>query len=84
LSCVKRPGSFTDLSGSAKSKGFSGLDMKASGPGCPVSMDYMLTESAMLNVYVDTAGTTYLAGDKVKVDVDVDPFVYVVGLGYTF
>lgn len=44
----------------------------------------MLTESATLNVYVDTAGTTYLAGDKVKVDVDVDPFVYVVGLGYTF
>ena len=47
-------------------------------------MDYMLTESTMLNVYIDTSGTTYLVGDKVKADVDVDPFVYVAGLGYAF
>jgi outer membrane protein len=52
-------------------------------------MDYMLTDKIMLNAQVryidiDTTGTTSLAGNKVKVDVDVDPWVYMVGLGYKF
>ncbi|MBS69872.1 OmpW/AlkL family protein [Stutzerimonas stutzeri] len=80
----------TELSSSAEDKGFSGLDMKDSwGLAAQVGMDYMLTDNIMLNAQVryidiDTTGTTYLAGDKVKVDVDVDPFVYMVGLGYKF
>lgn len=80
----------TELSSSAEDKGFSGLDMKDSwGLAAQVGMDYMLTDNVMLNAQVryidiDTTGTTYLAGDKVKVDVDVDPFVYMVGLGYKF
>jgi len=78
------------LSSEAESKGFSGLDMKDSwGLAGQVGMDYMLTDNIMLNAQVryidiDTTGTTHLAGDKVKVDVDVDPWVYMVGLGYKF
>ncbi|AHY44272.1 outer membrane protein W precursor [Pseudomonas sp. SCT] len=80
----------TKLSSEAEGKQFSGLDMKDSwGLAAQVGMDYMLTDNIMLNAQVryidiDTTGTTYLAGDKVKVDVDVDPFVYMVGLGYKF
>jgi len=80
----------TELSSSAESKGFSGLDVKDSwGLAAQVGMDYMLTDNIMLNAQVryidiDTTGTTHLAGDKVKVDIDVDPFVYMVGLGYKF
>ena len=78
------------LSSEAEGKGFSGLDMKDSwGLAFQIGADYMLTDSLMINAqirYIDieTTGTTYLAGDKVKVDVDVDPFVYMVGLGYKF
>lgn len=80
----------TELSSEAQDKGFSGLDMKDSwGLAAQVGMDYMLTDSIMLNAQVryidiDTTGTTHILGDKVKVDVDVDPFVYMVGLGYKF
>ena len=80
----------TELSSEAEGKGFSGLDMKDSwGLAGQIGMDYMLTDSLMLNAQVryidiDTTGTTHLNGDKVKVDVDVDPFVYMVGLGYKF
>ncbi len=78
------------LSSEAEKKGFSGLDMKDSwGLAAQVGMDYLLTDNIMVNAQVryidiDTTGTTYLAGDKVKVDVDVDPWVYMVGIGYKF
>ena len=80
----------TELSSEAEGKGFRGLDMKDSwGLAAQVGMDYMLTDNIMLNAqvrYIDieTTGTTYLGADKVQVDVDVDPFVYMVGLGYKF
>jgi outer membrane protein len=80
----------TKLSSEAENKGFSGLEMKDSwGLAAQVGMDYMLTDNIMLNAQVryidiDTTGTTHILGDKVKVDVDVDPFVYMVGLGYKF
>ena len=80
----------TKLSSDAEDKGFSGLDMKDSwGLAAQVGMDYMLTDNIMLNAqvrYIDieTTGTTNFGGSKVKVDVDVDPFVYMVGLGYKF
>tara|TARA_R110000868_G_scaffold284976_1_gene545397 strand:+ start:835 stop:1521 length:687 start_codon:yes stop_codon:yes gene_type:complete len=80
----------TELSSEAETKGFSGLDMKDSwGLAAQVGMDYMLTDNIMLNAqvrYIDieTTGTTSYGGQKVKVDVDVDPLVYMVGLGYKF
>lgn len=80
----------TELSSAAEDKGFSGLDMKDSwGLSAQVGMDYMLTDNIMLNAqvrYIDieTTGTTTFGGEKVKVDVDVDPLVYMVGLGYKF
>lgn len=80
----------TELSSEAENKGFSGLDMKDSwGLAAQVGMDYMLTDNIMLNAQVryidiDTTGTTSFGGAKVKVDVDVDPMVYMVGLGYKF
>jgi outer membrane protein len=80
----------TELSSSAEGKGFNGLDMKDSwGLAAQVGMDYMLTDNIMINAqlrYIDieTTGTTSYGGDKVKVDVDVDPWVYMVGLGYKF
>jgi outer membrane protein len=80
----------TKLSSEAEGKGFSGLDMKDSwGLAAQAGMDYMLTDNIMLNAqvrYIDieTTGTTNFGGSKVKVDVDVDPFVYMVGLGYKF
>jgi outer membrane protein len=66
------------------------LDIKDSwGLAAQVAMDYMLTENVMVNeqvryIDIDTTGTTSFGGAKVKVDVDVDPMVYMVGLGYKF
>lgn len=80
----------TKLSSDAQDKGFSGLDMQDSwGLSAQVGMDYMLTDNIMFNAQVryidiDTTGTTSFGGSKVKVDVDVDPMVYMVGLGYKF
>lgn len=78
------------LTSEAEAKGFSGLDMKDSwGLAAQLGMDYMLSDNIMLNAHVryidiDTTGTTSFGGEKVKVDVDVDPLVYMVGLGYKF
>jgi outer membrane protein len=58
-----------------------------------VGADYMLTDNIMINGqirYIDIDTTAYVdnnavaAGTRAKVDVDVDPFVYMVGLGYKF
>jgi len=79
------------LSSQAEGNGFNGLDLKDSwGLAAQVGMDYMLTDNIMLNAQVryidiDTEATSnHAALGKVKVDVDVDPFVYMVGLGYKF
>ncbi|MBS7664130.1 outer membrane beta-barrel protein [Pseudomonas lalucatii] len=78
------------LSGAAESKGFRGLDMEDSwGLAAQLGMDYMLGENLLINgqvryIDIDTTGTTAFAGQKVKVDVEVDPWVYMVGLGYRF
>lgn len=80
----------TELTSEAEGKGFSGLDIKDSwGLSAQVGMDYMLTDNIMVNAQVryidiDTTGTTSYGGAKVKVDLDVDPMVYMVGLGYKF
>src|SRR5690606_853974 len=74
------------LSSHAESNDFNGLDLKDSwGLAARVGMDYMLTDSLMLNAqvrYIDiyTEATSNPAAlGKVKVVVDVDPFVYMVG-----
>ena len=79
------------LSSQAEGNGFEGLDLKDSwGLSAQVGMDYMLTDNVMLNAQVryidiDTEATSnHALLGKTKVDVDVDPFVYMVGLGYKF
>ncbi len=80
----------TKLTSEAENAGFTGLDMKDSwGLAYQVGADYMLTDNIMLNAQVryidiDTTGTTHSGATKVDVNVDVDPFVYMVGLGYKF
>ena len=59
------------------------------GLAAQVGMDYMLSDNLMINgqvryIDIDTTGTTSFGGQKVKVDVEVDPWVYMVGLGYKF
>jgi outer membrane protein len=53
----------------------------------------MLTDNVMINAQVryidiDTTATVQnnavAQGTRAKVDVDVDPFIYMVGLGYKF
>ncbi|EPQ3731374.1 OmpW family outer membrane protein, partial [Pseudomonas aeruginosa] len=55
--------------------------------------DYMLNEHALFNMAVwymdiDTKasinGPSALGVNKTKVDVDVDPWVYMIGFGYKF
>ncbi len=78
------------LSSEAEAAGFNGLDLDDSwGLAAQIGADYMLTDNLLLNAQVryidiDTEGTTYAGPAKVKVDVDVDPFVYMIGLGYKF
>ena len=80
-----------DLSSRQKDNGFSNLELDDSwGLAYQLGMDYMLTDNLLLNAqvrYIDidtTATVDHNALGKVKVDVDVDPFVYMVGLGYKF
>ena len=55
--------------------------------------DYMLTDNIMINaqarsIDIDTRATVennaVAPGTRAKVNVDVDPWVYMVGLGYKF
>ena len=80
-----------DVSGSAEAKGFDGLTLENSwGLAAQIGADYMLSDNWMVNaqvryVDIDTTGKTNLEGvGRLKVDVDVDPWVYMVGLGYKF
>lgn len=61
------------------------------GMGGQVGADYMLTDRLMLNAqmrYIDIETDAYVSntmlGVRSKVNVEVDPFVYMVGLGYKF
>lgn len=80
-----------DLTSQRNAQGFTNLELDDSfGLAAQVGADYMLTDKVMLNAQVryidiDTEASTDLIGaGKVKVDVDVDPMVYMVGLGYKF
>jgi outer membrane protein len=79
------------LTSRQEANGFSNLDLDSSvGLAFQVGADYMLTDNILLNAavwYLDidtTATADHSALGKVEVDVDVDPFVYMVGLGYKF
>jgi outer membrane protein len=83
-----------DLSSTRKSEGFSNLNLKNSwGWAGQLGMDYMLTDRMMVNasvwyVDIDTEATmdgpSALSVGRTKVSVDVDPWVYMVGIGYKF
>lgn len=79
------------LSSDAKSKGFHGLDLDDSwGVAAQVGVDWRLTDNLFVNTQVryvdlDTTAESNLDGvGKVKVDVDVKPWVYMLALGYKF
>ena len=79
------------VDGSAEAKGFSNLDLDNSwGWAGQVGMDYFITDNITLNAQVryidiDTEANVELDGvGKLKVDVDIDPWVYMVGIGYKF
>ncbi|MGH8440783.1 MAG: OmpW/AlkL family protein [Pseudomonas sp.] len=83
-----------DLDSNRKAQGFSNLKVKDSfGLAGQLGMDYMINEHFLVNaavwyVDIDTKATmdgpTALGVGKTKVDVDVDPWVYMVGVGYKF
>lgn len=79
------------LTSTQKTNGFSSLSLKDSwGLAGQVGMDYMLTDRLMFNmaawyIDIDTKATLrHNALGKTKVDVDIDPWVFMVGLGYKF
>lgn len=83
-----------NLSSNRKAQGFSNLKLKDSvGLAGQLGMDYMLTDNFLVNAavwYVDIDTEASIDGPsgfnvgKTKVDVDVDPWVYMVGVGYKF
>lgn len=79
------------VSSSAKERGFTSLNIKDSwGLAAQVGADYMLTDNIMINGqvrYIDIDTTAYASHNtlgRAKVNVDVKPWVYMVGLGYKF
>lgn len=70
--------------------GFNDLSLDDSwGLALEAGVDYMLTDRVLLNAAVwyadiDTEASFDVAGTPGKVDVDIDPYVYMVGLGYRF
>jgi len=83
-----------DLTSQRKAEGFSNMKMKNSvGLAGQLGMDYMLTDNLLFNAsvwYVDINteakidGPSALGVGQTKVDVDIDPWVYMVGIGYKF
>ncbi|MGQ3823389.1 OmpW/AlkL family protein [Pseudomonas alliivorans] len=83
-----------DLTGDRKNQGFSNLKLQDSvGLAAQLGMDYMITDNVLVNAsvwYVDintqatVDGPSALAVGRTKVDVEIDPWVYMVGVGYKF
>lgn len=79
------------LSNRQKANGFSDLKLKNSwGLALQAGVDVMITDKLLFNaavwrIDIDTTATVnHNALGKVKVNVDVDPWVYMVGIGYKF
>lgn len=70
------------------SDGFSDLDLDDSmGFAAQVGVDYLVTDNILLNasmykIDINTDATVDLAGTTLKSDVDIDPMVYMVSVGY--
>ncbi|WP_017939135.1 OmpW/AlkL family protein [Zestomonas thermotolerans] len=81
-----------DTSSAAEANGFRNLQATNSwGWAAQIGADYMLTDNIMINGqirYIDIDTQAYVdnvdLGVRAKVDVDVKPWVYMVGLGYKF
>ena len=83
-----------DLSSARKQQGFSHLKIQDSvGLAGQLGLDYMLTDNMLVNAsvwYVDidtkatVDGPTALGTGRTKVNLEVDPWVYMVGIGYKF
>lgn len=83
-----------DTSSRAEDAGFSNLQATNSwGWAAQIGADYMLTDNVMINGqirYIDIDTTAYVdhntlaGGVRAKVDVDIKPWIYMVGLGYKF
>ncbi len=83
-----------DLTSQRKAEGFSNMKMKNSvGLAGQLGVDYMLNDNLLVNAsvwYVDINteakidGPSALGVGQTKVDVDIDPWVYMVGIGYKF
>ena len=73
-----------------KAAGFSNLDLDDSiGLALEAGVDYQIGERLILNgaiwyADIDTEASFELNGNKGKVDVEIDPMVYMVSLGYKF
>jgi outer membrane protein len=78
------------LTNRQKNNGFSNFSMDDSiGISPQIGMDLGIGDRLFLNASVwrlgmSSTGKARLNGTKVKVDVDIDPWVYFVGLGYKF
>ncbi|WP_433768782.1 OmpW/AlkL family protein [Pseudomonas putida] len=82
------------LSSEARANSFSNFNTKNSwGMAWQVGADYMLTDNILLNaqlryIDIDTRATVennaVAPGTRARVNVDADPFVYMVGVGYKF
>ena len=81
-----------DTSNEAEAAGFSNLQASNSwGWAAQIGADYMLNDNLLINGqirYIDIDTNAYVDNDvlgvRAKVDVDVKPWVYMVGLGYKF
>lgn len=66
------------------------LDLDNSvGLAAQVGLDYMITENILINgtvwwMDIDTEATIYTSVANVTFDVDIDPFVYLLSIGYRF
>lgn len=78
------------LTGTRKSQGFSALSLSDSvGLAAQIGSDWKISDRLMVNAAlwymdIDTKAKVRLGASRVKVDVDIDPWVFMVGLGYRF
>ena len=78
------------LSSERRDQGFSSLSLSDSwGAAFQIGSDWMINNRLMLNASIwhmdiNTTARARLDGERVKVDVDIDPWVYMIGLGYRF
>lgn len=83
-----------NLSSEREAQGFDNLSLDDSwGLALEAGVDYMLSDNVLLNAavwYVDidteatVDGPSALGATRTKVDVEIDPWVYMVGVGYKF